>query len=139
MSPPGKTSLVFEYFCFETDPIWSRPEQELAEQTLEQFARIKLAPGVEKKMIDYCVVRAKKAYPMHEIGHEPALEVIKNYIRQFPNLSLMGRYGMFIYNNIDHSIETGIRAAQNLLGANYDIEEVLKTDEYLEIKYPEDE
>ncbi len=139
MSPPGKTSLVFEYFCFETDPLWSSSDQELAEQTLEQFARIKLAPGVEKKMIDYCVVRAKKAYPMHEIGHEPVLEIIKNYIRQFPNLSLMGRYGMFIYNNIDHSIETGIRAAQNLLGANYDLEEVLKTDEYLEIKYPEDD
>ncbi len=137
MSPPGKTSLVFEYFCFETDPIWHRPDQELAERTIEQFAKLGLAPGAEKKVIDYCVVRAKKAYPMHEIGHESALEIIKKYIARFPNLSLMGRYGMFIYNNIDHSMETGIRAAQNLLGADYDLEEVLKTDEYLEIKYPE--
>ena len=51
----------------------------------------------------------------------------------------MGRYGMFIYNNLDHSMETGIRAAQNLLGANHDLEDVLKKDEYLEIKYPENE
>ena len=42
---------------------------------------------------------------------------------------------MFIYNNIDHSTETGIRAALNLLGAKYDLEQVLKKDEYLETKY----
>ena len=139
MSPPGKTSLVFEYFCFETDPIWSAPDQELAERTIKEFARIKLAPGAEKKIIDSCVVRAKKAYPMHELGKDAALETIKNFVKRFPNLTLMGRYGMFIYNNLDHSMETGIRAAQNLLGANHDLEDVLKKDEYLEIKYPENE
>jgi len=139
MSPPGKTSLVFEYFCFETDPIWRKPDQELAQYTIDQFTKIRLAPGAEKKIIDFCVVRAKKAYPMHELGKEPMLETIKNFIKRFPNLMLMGRYGMFIYNNLDHSMETGIRAAQNLLGASHDLEEVLKRDEYLEIKYPENE
>ena len=137
MSPPGKTSLVFEYFCFETDPLWSMSDQALAELTIEQFVRIRLAPGAEKKIIDSCVVRARKAYPMHELGKDAALETIKNFVKQFPNLMLMGRYGMFIYNNLDHSMETGIRAAQNLLGASYDLEEVLRKDEYLEIKYPE--
>jgi len=137
MSPPGKTSLVFEYFCFETDPLWSMPDQALAEHTIEQFTRIRLAPGAGKKVFDSCVVRARKAYPMHELGKDAALEAIKNFVKKFPNLMLMGRYGMFIYNNLDHSMETGIRAAQNLLGANYDLEEVLRKDEYLEIKYPE--
>ena len=139
MSPPGKTSLVFEYFCFETDPIWSLADAELAERTIKQFVSINLAPGAEKKIIDHCVVRAKKAYPMHELGKDEALESIKNFVKKFPNLMLMGRYGMFIYNNLDHSMETGIRAAQNLLGADYDLEEVLKRDEYLEIKYPEND
>jgi len=139
MSPPGKTSLVFEYFCFETDPVWNLPDAELAEHTTRQFVDIKLAPGAEKKIIGHCVVRAKKAYPMHELGKDEALESIKNFIKKFPNLMLMGRYGMFIYNNLDHSMETGIRAAQNLLGADYDLEDVLKRDEYLEIKYPEND
>ena len=139
MSPPGKTSLVFEYFCFETDPVWSRSDKDLAQRTIDEFTRIKLAPGAEKKVIDSCVVRARKAYPMHELGVDPAVELIKNYVRQFSNLMLMGRYGMFLYNNLDHSMETGIRAAQNLLGASYDLEDVLKKDEYLEIKYPENE
>jgi len=139
MSPPGKTSLVFEYFCFETDPIWKTPDEQIVNKTIEQFSRIRLAPGKEKKVIDYCVVRAKKAYPIHEIGHEPALLVLKNYLKRFSNLTLMGRYGMFIYNNIDHSMESGIRAAQNICGARWDLEDILKRDEYLEIKYPEDD
>ncbi len=139
MSPPGKTSLVFEYFSFESDPLWSLPDEKIVENTVKQFTRIKLAPGAEEKIIDHCVVRAKKAYPMHEIGHESMLVLIKNFIKKFSNLTLMGRYGMFIYNNLDHSMESGIRAAQNLCGARYDLEEVLKRDEYLEIKYPKND
>jgi len=139
MSPPGKTSLVFEYFCFETDPIWKMPDEKIIEKTIAQLARIRLAPGAEKNIIGHCVVRARKAYPIHELGREGDLEIIKNFVKGFPNLTLMGRYGMFIYNNLDHSMESGIRAAQNLCGARRDLEEVLKRDEYLEIKYPEDD
>ncbi len=135
MSPPGKTSLVFEYFCFETDPIWHMADNDLTEFTLEQFRRIKLSPPAAHQVIDSCVVRARKAYPMHEIGHEQPLNIIKQFVTRFSNLTLIGRYGMFIYNNLDHSMETGLRAALNLLGANYDLEQVLKKDEYLEIKY----
>ena len=135
MSPPGKTSLVFEYFCFETDPIWSQPDAVLIQSTLEHFARIGLAPGAEKKVLGGCVVRAKKAYPMHEIGHEQPLKILQAFVGQFPNLTLIGRYGTFIYNNIDHSIETGIKAAENLLGAGHDVNAVSKPGEYLEMKY----
>jgi protoporphyrinogen oxidase len=135
MSPPGKTSLVFEYFCFESDPFWSEDDKKLADDTLQDFKQIRLAPGMEGRVIDSCVVRARKAYPMHELGHEKPLEIIKNFVTGFSNLTLIGRYGMFIYNNLDHSMETGIRAALNLLGAKYDLEQVLKRDEYLEVKY----
>ena len=41
---------------------------------------------------------------------------------------------MLRYNNCDHSIETGIKAAQNILGANYDIGQVNSESEYLEEK-----
>ena len=135
MSPPGKTSLVFEYFCFESDPVWKEPDEVLIQRTLDHFGRIGLAPGAEKKVLGGCVVRAKKAYPMHEIGHEEPLQILQAFVGQFANLTLIGRYGTFIYNNIDHSIETGIRAAENLLGAGREATAALKPDEYLEVKY----
>ena len=141
MSPPGKTSLVFEYFCFETDQIWSLPDRRTgATAPLQQFARDQAGAGRGKE--DDRFLRGARA---QGLSHARAGQrnrrwrCIKNFVKQFSNLMLMGRYGMFIYNNLDHSMETGIRAAQNLLGANYDLEDVLKKDEYLEIKYPENE
>jgi len=50
------------------------------------------------------------------------------------NLILMGRYGQFVYNNIDHSIETGIRAARRALGEEVEAAPVVE-DEYLEMAY----
>ena len=135
MSPPGKTALVFEYFCFETDPIWKEPDGRLIEMTRESFRRIGLAPGAADRIIGGCVVRAKKAYPMHEIGHEQPLQILQEFVNRFSNLTLIGRYGTFIYNNIDHSIETGIRAAENLLGARHAVTDAIPPDEYLEVKY----
>ena len=135
MSPPGKTALVFEYFCFETDPIWREPDANLIAMTKDDFGRIGLAPEALGKVYDGCVVRAKKAYPMHEIGHEKPLQLLQEFVDRFSNLTLIGRYGTFIYNNIDHSIETGIRAARDLLGAGPRVAEVIKPGEYLEMKY----
>jgi protoporphyrinogen oxidase len=134
MSPPGKTCLVFEYFCFETDPIWKLPDEELVRRTLEEFASIQLAPGAEQAAFDHCVVRARKAYPLHDIGHEVHLEKIKTYLEGIQNLVLVGRYGQFVYNNIDHSIETGIRAAREIMGEQIAAAPVI-ADEYLEMKY----
>ena len=134
MSPPGKTTLVFEYFCFETDPVWNMDDKELADMTLKEFERIKLAPGAAKLAFDHCVVRAKKAYPLHDIGHETHLDKIKAHLEGIENLTLMGRYGQFVYNNLDHSIETGIRAAREAVGVKVGGGSVVK-DEYLEMKY----
>jgi protoporphyrinogen oxidase len=128
---------VFEYFCFETDPVWSMSDQELLDMTMKDFVRIKLAPGMEEYAFDHVVVRAKKAYPMHDIGHEQHLEKIKSHLEGIKNLILMGRYGQFVYNNIDHSIETGIRAALRAVGEDTGESPVIE-DEYLEMKYSDD-
>jgi len=134
MSPPGKTSLVFEYFCFDTDPVWNMENEKLVDKTLDDFERIKLAPGSKQYAYDHCVVRAKKAYPLHDIGHLEPLGKIKAYLETIDNLILLGRYGQFVYNNIDHSIETGIRAARRIMGEDISEGPVIK-DEYLEEKF----
>ena len=45
-----------------------------------------------------------------------------------------GRGGSFRYNNTDHSIETGMLAAKNLLGEHHDLEDVNADNEYHEMK-----
>jgi protoporphyrinogen oxidase len=133
MSPPGKTTLVFEYFCFDTDDVWSMDDAELVRKTLQDFERIELAPGTEQLCQDHCVIRVRKAYPLHNIGHEEPLALIRSYLEEIHNLKLVGRYGQFAYNNIDHAIETGIRAALGIMGEEHGTEPVID-DEYLEMK-----
>lgn len=132
MAPADKSCLVFEYFCNEGDNIWTMENKKLIDLTIEDFIKIDIAPGVSHLVIDAKVVRVKKAYPMYEIGYREPLSKIRDYLNNYQNLILIGRNGNYKYNNLDHSIETGIKAAENLLGANHDISKLGPDDEYLE-------
>ena len=59
---------------------------------------------------------------------------IKHFIGELENLQIIGRYGTFRYNNTDHSIETGLLAAKNILGESHDLDQVNADKEYHEIK-----
>ena len=60
--------------------------------------------------------------------------MIKDYISTIEGLQIIGRGGTFRYNNSDHSIEMGLMAAENLLGASHRIDSVNEAQEYLEEK-----
>ena len=85
-------------------------------------------------MIGGFAVRAPRAYPAYVIGYEKPLETVQGIRRQFENLQIIGRYGTFRYNNTDHSIETGLLAAKNILGETHDLDQVNAEQEYHEIK-----
>lgn len=73
------------------------------------------------------------------IGYEKHLEKVKDFVYSLENLQIIGRYGTFRYNNTDHSIETGLLAAKNLLGEKHDLDQVNAEKEYHEIKQVERE
>ena len=52
---------------------------------------------------------------------QKSINKIKKFLNNFSNLQTIGRNGLHRYNNQDHSMLTGIYAARNLTGANYDI------------------
>lgn len=131
MSPSNKTSLVMEYFCFESDPIWSMSDKDLAKITTRELVD-KLGFITQDEVIGHKIVRIKKAYPMYELGYKKHLDMIIEYLSRFKNLQLIGRNGTFRYNNMDHSIEMGLRAAKKLLGEDHDVLSVNTSDEYLE-------
>ncbi len=109
MAPEGKTILVAEYFSFEGDRIWNASDEQLADITsrgLEQIGFVK-----RSEVLGSAVVRVKHAYPLFEIGYAEQCEVIYRYLSAFRNLHLAGRSGMFRYYNMDHAIESGLRAA----------------------------
>ncbi len=127
------TSLVVEYFCSPGDEIWNMTEEQFIEQTVDHLVNdLKFIDRSE--VIDGFIIRAPRAYPSYVIGYEEPLETIKNFVESFENLQIIGRYGTFRYNNTDHSIETGLLAAKNILGEHHDLDAVNAEKEYHEMK-----
>lgn len=133
MVPKGNhNSLGFEYFCFEGDELWSLSDTELIEKARQDLSHLNFC--YHEDVIDGFVVRYAKAYPMYEDGYEKHLSIIRGWLSQFANLYCIGRYGQFRYNNMDHSMMTGILAARRMMGEDADPWSVNSEGEYLEEK-----
>jgi protoporphyrinogen oxidase len=130
MAPAGRTSLVVEVFCFETDPAWAEPEEALLRRVAKRLAELKLIE--EKQFSGGCVVRLPKAYPLYVNDYRRRMDTILGFLRQFGNLQSAGRNGLFRYTSGDWYIDMGIKAAENLLGRHHDLMAVGSAQEYAE-------
>jgi protoporphyrinogen oxidase len=115
------TSLGLEYFCFEGDDLWRKTDAELVENAASELRAIGLMRASDK-VVDGCVVKLVKTYPMY-VGDtfREDLEIVRDYLLGFENLHCCGRNGQHRYNNQDHSMYTASLAVENILGANHDI------------------
>ncbi len=111
---PGMNFLGLEYFCFEGDGLWTMKDEELIELGRREIEQIGLVAGSD--VVDGCVVRMPKAYPIYDDAYRDALEVIRRWLATIPNIWSAGRNGMHQYNNQDHSMMTALISARNLLG-----------------------
>ncbi len=87
-------------------------------------------------MIDGCVVRQPKAYPVYDDDYADARanHSRANWRQSFPTLHLVGRNGMHKYNNQDHAMMTAMLSAENILAGRrvYDVWQVNQDAEYHE-------
>jgi len=135
MVPAGRTSLIAEMWAFENEKKWRLPDKELIEIAVGDLSN--LMGFIKKDKIEFAFVyREPKAYPAYIQGYQKYLKTVKDYLRTINNLQIIGRYGTFQYNNQDHSIETGLAAAKNILAGQriYDIDSVNQEQEYHEEK-----
>ena len=126
----SRTSIGMEYFCNENDPTWNMPDHELIEFAQREMAEMGFGPA--SQVIDSYVVRQSYAYPVYDSTYEKNLLNIRNYLDSFKNLQTIGRSGMHRYNNMDHSMQTGILAAKNCCGERHDLWTVNEEKSYLE-------
>ena len=124
------TSLGLEYFCFETDEIWKRPDSDLLNMAIKELDILGLAePSL---VIDGTVIRSKKTYPIYDAKYRENIETIKEYLSGFSNLQTIGRNGLHRYNNQDHSMLTAIRAIDNIMGGHHSVWDINAEDDYHE-------
>ncbi len=126
----SKSCLGLEYFCQEGDQLWNMPDAELIALATKEIAELGLVQ--KEQVIGGAVVRMPKAYPVYDDHYKGGLELVRRFLGEVKGLQLVGRNGMHRYNNQDHSMLTGVFAARNLMGANYDLWEANVDEEYLE-------
>jgi protoporphyrinogen oxidase len=125
------TCLGLEYFCFEGDGLWSAPDDELVALAKAEITRIGLMNAAD--VVDACVVRQAKAYPVYDEFYARNVETIRfEMATRFHGLHLVGRNGMHKYNNQDHAMMTGLLTALNIIEGRtlYDVWQVNEDAEY---------
>ncbi len=127
----GKSSLGLEYFCNEGDAIWSMEDDELVELAKQEMKELGLLQVDD--VIDGCVFRVEKSYPVYDATYREHLQVLREFVEGFENLQTIGRNGLHRYNNQDHAMLTGIIAAGNVINdTNNDVWSVNEDKRYHE-------
>jgi protoporphyrinogen oxidase len=133
MAPDGTTCLGLEYFCFEGDGLWTMSDEELIALAKREVTKVGLAAADD--VVDGCVVRQPKAYPVYDDDYREHVAMIRRDLEQsYPSLHLIGRNGMHKYNNQDHAMMTAMLTARNILAGEriHDIWQVNEDAEYHE-------
>jgi protoporphyrinogen oxidase len=132
MVKEGRTCLGLEFFVFEGDETWSKPDEELVEQGKRELGVLGLVDP--SKVEAGYVVRMPKAYPFYDEHYKANVQTVVDWLAaNAPNVHPVGRNGMHRYNNQDHSMLTAMLTAENIAtGTSHDVWSVNVEEEYHE-------
>jgi protoporphyrinogen oxidase len=107
--PLGAVWIGLEYFCNESDELWSMSHNAFIDFAVQELVKINV---IEKEdVLDATLIKIKKAYPAY-FGSSGEMSAIRHYLDSLCNLYCLGRNGQHKYNNMDHSMLTAIRAVE---------------------------
>jgi protoporphyrinogen oxidase len=105
--------LALEYWCYDSDPLWTARERDLIEIAIREIRSTGLIG--DAPIAGGRVERVARSYPVYVNGYKQHVARIAEKLDSIDGLTAIGRYGSFKYNNQDHSILMGILAAENIL------------------------
>jgi protoporphyrinogen oxidase len=117
VADPTKVWIGLEYFCYETDPLWSMPDDALKTFAAGELEKIGILRSAE--VLDAHVVRVPKTYPAY-FGTYNRFDELRAFTDSFENLFLVGRNGMHKYNNQDHSMLTAMAVVDGIAAGGVD-------------------
>lgn len=117
VADPATVWLGLEYFCDQTDEIWTMSDERMIALATAELSRIGIIDA--GAVLDATVLRMEKTYPAY-FGTYSRFGEIRGYVDRFENLFLIGRNGMHRYNNQDHSMLTAMMAVDGIVAGNVD-------------------
>ena len=115
--PEHTVWIGLEYFCAEGDEFWNMSAEECADFAIGEL--VKMGVIDRGNVLDFHRERVKKAYPAYFDTYRYFDRVVR-FLNKFPNLYCVGRNGQHRYNNMDHSMLTGICAARAIAEGSTD-------------------
>ena len=115
-APEGRTSVMLEIPCRKDDDVWNMPDGQLQDRALEGMSRLgyRLGPHVSGVFSTY----AEHAYPLLTIQAAALRHAALLSARQYPNVTSLGRQGLFRYIFMDEAMLMGRQWARNLMNPN---------------------
>ena len=117
VADPEKVWLGLEYFCYDTDPLWSLPDEAMKRFAAGELEKIGILKATE--VLDAHVERVPKTYPAY-FGTYDRFAELREWVDGFENLFLVGRNGMHKYNNQDHSMLTAMAVVDGIAAGRVD-------------------
>ena len=115
----GHRPVCLEYYCFQGDGAWLRSDAEWIDLARRELLRV--LPDSGGSVVASSVCRLREATPVHVAGYREIRSELLRCLASLENLQSVGRNGLFSYNQMSHSIDCGLRAGQNVLGARHRI------------------
>lgn len=123
----SKSPICMEYYCLKDGGFWKKTNKEIIEIAKNDLFDMGL---IERKdFVEGFVVKLEEAYPVYILDFEKVVDKLKDYLDSFKNFQSIGRNGAYTYNNMGHSVESGLLAAENILGKRNDISKLSVTDD----------
>lgn len=109
MGREGRSILAVETTCLPGEGFWVEPDEAVIEQVMPQLYRTGIFSAQD--VLSTHVYRLPFAYPVYDVGYRAKLDAVLKELARVGNLVTTGRQGLFSFNNMDHSMYMGIKAA----------------------------
>jgi len=110
--PEHSVWLGLEYFCSEGDELWNMDDKAFIRFAEKEL--VKLGVLAENAVKTGVRVQVRKAYPAY-FGSYRDFGEVRKWLDTVENLYCIGRNGQHRYNNMDHSMLSAMRAAEQAI------------------------
>lgn len=107
--PLNTVWIGLEYFASEGDDLWEKDDKSFIDMAVDELVRMGIISSKDN-VLDSYRFKIKKAYPAY-FGSYDHFDKVREQLDKIPNLYCIGRNGQHRYNNMDHSMLTGMIAA----------------------------
>ncbi len=114
--------MGLEYFATEGDSLWEMSQEDFIAMATNELLSMGLIASKDD-VLDATMIKVKKAYPAY-FGSYQDFSKVREELDKISNLYCIGRNGQHRYNNMDHSMLTGLIAADNIINGIKDKENI---------------